>query len=133
MLFLFSFSILSGLPFHHHGESWLGLVYGMKRWFLYPPGASPPRSLERTHHPLGTVSDWFNEVYPKLTRLGQPPINGGLPVTQGPEHEGYRPLECVQMQGDVMYVPATWNHLTINIGKLGWSDSDGVMSWTGEG
>jgi hypothetical protein len=52
-------------------------------------------------------------------------------VTQGPEHEGYRPLECVQVQGDVMYVPATWNHLTINIGMKGWSDSHGVMSSIG--
>ena len=35
-----SMSILSlgasrtGLPFHVHGETWLGLVFGKKRWFL---------------------------------------------------------------------------------------------------
>jgi hypothetical protein len=28
----------AGLPIHVHGETWLGLVYGAKRWFLYPPG-----------------------------------------------------------------------------------------------
>ena len=104
----------------------------MKRWFLYPPGASPPISLERTHHPLGTVSDWFAQVYPKLSHLDQPPINGGLPVPQGSEHEGYRPLECVQVQGDVMYVPATWNHLTVNIGKIRSCNSDSVTTSIGE-
>ena len=30
--------------------------------------------------------------------------------------EGYRPLECVQRAGDIMYVPSGWNHLTMNIG-----------------
>ncbi|CAN0421773.1 unnamed protein product [Hapterophycus canaliculatus] len=38
-----SWSILSlgasgaGLPFHSHGETWLGVAYGAKRWAVYPP------------------------------------------------------------------------------------------------
>ena len=32
----------TGLPFHIHGETWLALIHGRKRWFVYPPGASPP-------------------------------------------------------------------------------------------
>ena len=106
-----------GLPFHSHGETWLGLVYGMKRWFLYPPGASQPISIERTHNPLRTVYQWFLEIYPQLQSLDQPPIHGELPVHQS-ANEGYRPLECVQMPGDIMYVPSGWNHLTLNIGEL---------------
>ena len=105
-----------GLPFHHHGETWLGLVHGMKRWFLYPPGASAPQSIERTHNPLITVLDWFYTVYPKMGHLDPPPINGDIPVAQGRGHEGYRPLECVQMPGDIMYVPSGWSHQTLNIG-----------------
>ena len=105
-----------GLPFHSHGETWLGLVYGMKRWFVYPPGASPPISIERTQNPLRTVYDWFHEIYPQLQTLDQPPVNGDIPVKQGVS-EGYRPLECVQRAGDIMYVPSGWNHLTMNIGK----------------
>lgn len=27
----------AGLPFHTHGETWLGVLYGAKRWALYPP------------------------------------------------------------------------------------------------
>lgn len=108
---------LSGLPFQHHGELWLGLVYGMKRWFIYPPGASPPPSTERTYNPLHPVLDWFTSTYPRLKGLSQPPVNGDMPVPQGAGHQGYRPLECVQMPGDIMYVPALWDHCTINIGE----------------
>ena len=28
----------AGLGWHMHGKSWLGLVYGRKRWYLYGPG-----------------------------------------------------------------------------------------------
>ena len=34
----------TGLPFHIHGETWLALIHGRKRWFVYPPGAYPPKS-----------------------------------------------------------------------------------------
>lgn len=110
-----SLPIPTGLPFHNHGETWLGLVYGAKRWFIYPPGASPPITMERTHNPFRTVYEWFHDIYPKLQTLDQPPINGDLPVKQSVS-EGYRPLECVQRAGDIMYVPSGWNHLTMNIG-----------------
>ena len=29
---------------------------------------------------------------------------------------GYRPLECMQRAGDVLYLPASWSHLTLNVG-----------------
>jgi hypothetical protein len=106
----------TGLPFHTHGSTWLGLVYGMKRWFIYPPGASPPPLVERTHNPLRTILNWYLEIYPKLTNLDYPPIHGNLPVEQGIDFEGYRPLECVQRAGDIMFVPAGWTHGTMNIG-----------------
>ena len=35
--------VAHGLPFHVHGETWLGLVFGKKRWFLFPPGHDAPR------------------------------------------------------------------------------------------
>ena len=39
----------SGLPPHAHGEAWLGLVAGRKRWFLRAPGAAIDQ--EGTVHP----------------------------------------------------------------------------------
>ena len=121
--------LLLGLPFHHHGDTWLGLVYGMKRWFIYPPGASPPASIERTYNPLYPVLDWFTSTYPLLKGLNQPPVNGDIPVPQEAGHKGYRPLECVQMPGDIMYVPASWAHSTINIGKVSFR-SDSYYSYS---
>jgi hypothetical protein len=35
-----------------------------------------------------------------------------------PEGEGgYRPLECRQFAGDVLFLPSRWTHLTVNIGE----------------
>ena len=30
---------------------------------------------------------------------------------------GYRPLECIQRAGDLLYLPASWSHLTLNVGE----------------
>jgi len=44
----------SGLPPHAHGETWLALVVGRKRWFLAAPGAPIPDTV----HPLSSAIDW---------------------------------------------------------------------------
>lgn len=31
--------------------------------------------------------------------------------------EGYRPFECRQLAGDVLFVPSRWTHLTLNLGE----------------
>jgi len=80
-----------GLPFHVHGESWLGLTSGRKRWYLYPPSGGS------LHSPVADVYMWVYDVYPRL-----------------PPEE--RPLECTQEVGDLMYLPRGWKHLTMNLG-----------------
>lgn len=30
--------------------------------------------------------------------------------------DGYRPIECIQEAGDIMYLPSMWTHTTLNIG-----------------
>lgn len=100
-------------------------------------GASPPIAIESTYNPFRTVHQWFLDIYPTLLPLDQPPLNGDIPVPQRPVGDvepgvevglgngaglgggvsgGYRPLECVQRAGDIMYVPAGWSHSTMNIG-----------------
>lgn len=32
------------------------------------------------------------------------------------KESGYRPLECVQEAGDIMYLPSMWTHTTLNVG-----------------
>ena len=32
-------------------------------------------------------------------------------------HGGYRPFQCVQEAGDVLYLPEGWVHQTVNVGE----------------
>lgn len=107
----------TGLPFHTHGETWLGLVYGSKMWYFYPPGTGPPPpSVQQPFSPLDSVSHWADVTLPSLRSLPFAPTprgNTSLPAGE----EFYRPLECLQSPGDIMYVPAGWSHQTINVGE----------------
>jgi hypothetical protein len=87
-----------GLPFHVHGETWLGLIFGQKRWFIFPPGRGLANLTAEGWHPLLDSWTWFREVYPGLS---------------GDD----RPMECVQGRGEVLYLPSGWKHLTLNIGE----------------
>jgi len=31
--------------------------------------------------------------------------------------KGFKPMECIQQPGDILYLPAGWSHLTMNIGE----------------
>lgn len=31
----------SGVSFHKHADAWNGVIFGRKRWFLYPPQKTP--------------------------------------------------------------------------------------------
>eukprot|EP00903_Cladosiphon_okamuranus_P006388 g6253.t1 len=92
----------AGLPFHSHGETWLGVAYGAKRWAIYPPTESRPYEAEKQSgwHPLMGSMEWFKEVAPLLKKTGESP-----------------PMECMQNAGDLIYVPANWKHMTLNIGE----------------
>lgn len=93
--------------------TWIAVVHGAKRWFVYPPGYGAPSDLEAASNPLYPVWTWFQSVYPRMAGLTKPPLRGG--AEDG--GTGYRPLECVQQAGDVVFLPARWSHLTINIGE----------------
>ncbi|KAL3852997.1 hypothetical protein ACJMK2_016590, partial [Sinanodonta woodiana] len=83
----------SGVSFHKHADAWNGVIYGRKRWFLYPSQRTPPGGV----YPGFTQIDWFKKVYPNLT-------------------ESERPLECIQEDGDILYLPEGTYHGTINLG-----------------
>lgn len=87
----------AGLGWHTHGQSWVGIVTGAKRWFLYPPGKGVAHLRKR--HPFDGAQQWLDGTYPHL-----------------PEDE--RPLECVQPAGAIMYLPAGWPHMTLNDGEV---------------
>jgi ribosomal protein L16 Arg81 hydroxylase len=84
----------AGLGWHMHGNSWLGLVSGRKRWFLYEPGKALPK---QRSVPLLSSARWVSFILPQLS-------------------SAERPQECVQLPGEIMYLPAAWAHLTMNEG-----------------
>ncbi|XP_037364018.1 jmjC domain-containing protein 8 [Talpa occidentalis] len=75
----------SGVPFHWHGPGFSEVIYGRKRWFLYPPGKTPE------FHPNKTTLAWLQDTYPALA-------------------PSERPLECT-----VLYFPDRWWHATLNL------------------
>ncbi|XP_075624250.1 jmjC domain-containing protein 8 isoform X2 [Balearica regulorum gibbericeps] len=87
----YSFGIAgSGVPFHWHGPGFSEVIFGRKRWFLYPPDKTPH------FHPNETTLAWLHHTYPAL-----PPAE--------------RPLECTLRPGEVLYFPDRWWHATLNL------------------
>ncbi|CAB1337873.1 unnamed protein product [Coregonus sp. 'balchen'] len=80
----------TGVPFHWHGPGYSEVIYGRKRWFLYPPEKAPH------FHPNYTTLSWVKDTYPYL-----------------PEEE--KPTECTIRPGEVLYFPDRWWHATLNL------------------
>ncbi|KAG7273089.1 hypothetical protein CRUP_024819 [Coryphaenoides rupestris] len=85
----FSFGV-AGVPFHWHGPGFSEVLYGRKRWFLYPPDQEPH------FHPNRTTLSWLEETYPQL-----PPDQ--------------TPLQCTIRPGEVLFFPDRWWHATLNL------------------
>ena len=84
----------SGLGFHAHGHAWNAVVFGSKRWLIYPPGwMHAALKLDQQWD----SEDWLHEVYPTVANTTT------------------APLECVTEAGDLLYVPADWLHATMNL------------------
>jgi hypothetical protein len=60
------------------------------------------------------VSEWVHEIYPQLQQYPKAPLSLDA---AGDAVEGYRPLECRQHPGEVLFLPSRWTHLTVNIGE----------------
>ncbi|XP_032701854.1 jmjC domain-containing protein 8 [Lontra canadensis] len=80
----------SGVPFHWHGPGFSEVIYGRKRWFLYPPEKTPE------FHPNKTTLAWLQDIYPTLVPSA-------------------KPLECTVQAGEVLYFPDRWWHATLNL------------------
>jgi hypothetical protein len=73
------------------GSAWNALLYGRKRWFLFPPNAD--------YGPQYTsMTKWLQDVYPALQSR-----RAGLN------------LECTQHAGEVLFVPEGWHHGVVNL------------------
>ena len=93
----------SGLHFHRHPTAYNGLVYGRKRWFFYPASV--------TQRPEFDVSalEWFR------TRARREDLDAPLPAGAAARADGL--LQCMQGEGDLVYVPQNWWHATISLSE----------------
>ena len=101
----------SGAHPHFHGDAWNALVYGSKLWVLFPP--------QDAFFAATPALKWFMREYPKLKALqkeARDAARGGAGERSAEaEQRAPRFLECVQMPGDVVYVPKSWGHATLNL------------------
>ncbi|KAK6742594.1 hypothetical protein RB195_010073 [Necator americanus] len=79
----------TGVPFHFHGPVFAEVIYGSKRWFLYPFEDRP------AFDPDISTLEWYLSEYPSLPREK-------------------RPFECVLKPGEIIYLPDKWWHATLN-------------------
>ena len=61
-------SSASGVSFHKHADAWNGVIYGRKRWFLYPVEKTPPGGMI------------LNTVKPVLSGHSKMRSSQGVPV-----------------------------------------------------
>lgn len=79
----------TGAPVHYHNTAWNALVYGAKKWFIYPPHSmimSNKQILDYVETDHNSFAD-----------------------------RGVHSLSCVQTAGDIMIIPEIWGHGVLNL------------------
>eukprot|EP00163_Fabomonas_tropica_P024301 TRINITY_DN419_c0_g1_i11.p1 TRINITY_DN419_c0_g1~~TRINITY_DN419_c0_g1_i11.p1 ORF type:complete len:825 (-),score=156.94 TRINITY_DN419_c0_g1_i11:157-2631(-) len=79
---------MSGAPVHYHRSAWNILIYGKKRWFVFPQ--------QYTHFTNTPIVDWLQNGYQEAKEKKQV-------------------LECIQYPGDIIYVPNHFGHGVLNL------------------
>uniref|UniRef100_A0A183CN83 JmjC domain-containing protein n=1 Tax=Globodera pallida TaxID=36090 RepID=A0A183CN83_GLOPA len=79
----------TGVPFHFHGPGFGEVIFGAKRWFLYPEHRRP------RWDPDKSTLQWYSQVLPTVS------------VKE-------RPLDCLLKPGELIYFPDKWWHATLN-------------------
>lgn len=95
----------SGVPFHidpRGTSAWNSVLHGKKRWAMYPPSVHPPGvgPHHKDYYNAPTAVKWYLKVFPTLS-------------------EQDLPIECIQEEGDTIFVPSQWWHMVYNCGDKG--------------
>ena len=108
----------SGPFFHVHPAAYNALIYGERRWFVYPPhGLQRPPSV-----PMPQWAAAFDARRAAAPGCASSAETGGLcgvaDDTGKPELQwdlGWESIsECTQEGGDVLFIPSGWHHAVLN-------------------
>ena len=107
----------TGLGFHTHADTWLGLAAGAKRWLLFEPGAFPADDPLFPNRMLD--AEQLMRHWPSARgNSSDDDDDDGDDRGRGGSSTGVaRPMDCVQQAGEIMYLPAGWAHSTLNLGE----------------
>ena len=94
----------SGSTFHkdpNMTSAWNGVIYGRKKWILFPPDFTPPGVLPSCDEldvttPI-SVTEWFLNFYGEARK------------------SSVKPFECVQKSGELLFIPHMWWHTALNL------------------
>eukprot|EP00049_Salpingoeca_infusionum_P025769 m.21634 g.21634 ORF g.21634 m.21634 type:complete len:725 (+) comp8309_c0_seq4:73-2247(+) len=84
----------TGSPMHFHYDAFNFLAHGTKLWFLSPPALSD-----------------YSKIHPVLD------LYAGESLKLKPRADDPFPLACVQGEGELLYIPLSWGHGTINLSE----------------
>ena len=79
----------TGAPVHFHNTAWNALIYGAKKWIIYPP-----------HNMIMSNKQILDFFETDLKDFADRGVHG---------------KGCVQVAGDVMIIPESWGHGVLNI------------------
>lgn len=83
-------------------SAWNRLLFGEKLWLFFPP-ETPADMLKGNQNGscCEEASDWLINIYPRMQSNSWP--------------QEYKPLVTLQYPGDVIFVPAGWWHVVLNL------------------
>jgi len=79
----------TGAPIHFHNTAWSALIYGAKKWLIYPP-----------HNQIMSNKQILDFFETDMKAFQQRDV---------------RPVTCVQTAGDVLIIPENWGHGVLNL------------------
>mmetsp|Transcript_2218 Transcript_2218/g.3345 ORF Transcript_2218/g.3345 Transcript_2218/m.3345 type:complete len:174 (-) Transcript_2218:86-607(-) len=102
----------SGSPIHFHHQAFNLVTFGAKRWRFLPPS--------HRIYDKGSSRDFWRTVSDKrqheLDEARSQSESVGNLDEAGDAHRHLYDLECVQKEGDLLYIPARWSHSVENLG-----------------
>ena len=105
----------AGAQPHWHSTAWNWLAHGAKRWLLWPPQRAMYSQRHVSAALAGATASEGADFAADAAASGGADLSAYANATSA--------LECKQRSGDVLVVPETWGHATVNTRQwsIGWA------------